>query len=186
MHDSTLANYIRNGIAFLGLASSEPYCWWRENLFHQVNLSALEEIASDVHFTIALGTPGVWTRIEEVRERLFVEPDERNVASKVNFLSRLYSAFVYPRDSVMRSLVERLPHDFTERRICEYYYCGDRFRHIRNAIAHGHVDFCEDNDNVVLRDREWSEHCPCRVLLLDSMITVDIFVGIFERKRGRR
>ena len=126
--------------------------------------------------------------IEESKVFGALPSDFRNVISKVNLLSRLYGAFVYPRDTVMSALVERLPKDSAERRLCAAYFTDQEseYRHIRNAVAHGHIDFCDESDETILNDRAWRTRISCRRLLLDSLIVGDIICAIYQRVGGIR
>jgi hypothetical protein len=179
---------IREGIEFLSLNSSDPYRYWHDRLFDRVCPSVLEEVTKDVHFVLAQGLPGVWNMIEQSKVFEALPSDFQNVISKVNLLSRLYGALVYPRDTVMSALVERLPRDSAERLLCTAYFTdkASEYWHIRNAVAHGHVDFCDETDEAILIDRSWRTSISCRRLLLDSLIVADIMATIFERVRGMR
>ena len=186
MTDSVMTAYICEEIQCLNLNDRGPYRWWHQGLFERIPVSLLKEVTTDNHFVLALGIPGAWNLVEHAEEFRDLPGDMRNVLSKVNLLSRLYAAFVYPRDTVMDALIKRLPEDSAERRVCTAYFKEAEYRHIRNALAHGNIDFRDESDEAILTDRDWTECIACRRLLLDSRIIVDVISSIFERVKGIR
>lgn len=174
----TILEHIHAGIAHLGLGSTDPYNYVDDQIFRGGASTDLAPIILDTHFQVALGTCGVWNKVKQSRESLFREADQRDVASKIELLSRLYAAFVYPRDAVMGALIQALPADSKEREICTYYF-GDAFRHIRNSIAHGAVDFLDD-DKLRFNDRDWEGDFCAKRLLLDTYVVTFIFMRLYE------
>ena len=190
MPDSDIKKFISDGIKLFGLNDKEPYQSWHDNLFEGISPELLSNVVRDDHFVFVLGVHGVWNKFDSVWRSW--SSDLRNVASKVRFMSFLYSSFVYPRDEIMNALIERLPDNSLERGICSTIFTvkDNEYWHIRNAIAHGHIDFSDDTDEVIVKDnykkKRWEQRYECGRLFLDSLIITDIFRCIFERVRRIR
>lgn len=175
-------DWLRQGIAQLGLGEIMPYASWRPGLFGNVQPQDLREVILDNHITFILGSLVGWRMVcDAARGRT---GDEPFVLQSSAFLWLLYACFVYPRDSVLRTLTERLPNNTNENQLCRHLMSpNSAYRHIRNAIAHGNVEFASSGKTVCMQDNNWSAEFDNERLALDALLVVDLFASAFERMR---
>lgn len=178
----TSNEWIAHEIRRLGVTADEPYVWWTPDICRDVPQCVASEVLNDDRFEIAVGSTVLWRDVSSAN--VGSSRDEyRDAILRVLYVSVFYACLVFPRERDFRALCERLPQDSAARRVLEFYTSRTDYRHIRNAIAHGNIDFSANGCELTLVDRKWERTISVHRLFLDCMMLSDVLQGAFEKAR---
>jgi len=177
----TSAEWIEHEIKCLDLSETAPYSWWAPTLFRSIDSEIPEKVMGEERFVLTVGSTILWR--DALRNMTIGCPAFADAIRRVLHLALFYACLVFPRErdiKPLRKLVRKKSH---EERLLDWY-SGNEYRHIRNAIAHGNIEFDQDAECkfINLEDRKWTKTVPIDRLILDCMILSEVFVVLFEKR----
>jgi hypothetical protein len=171
---------IQKLIEELELEREEPYDNWNPNLFEDVTAGDIPD-SVDARLTNIALTIGTWERVEKTIDMWGSEQQVLSSVYTARLVTEMYLCLVYPRETAMKNLADRLPYDSPEWEICTCFSRRDSdYRHIRNSLAHGR--FTIFPESIIFHADDWQEELSLERVRLDCYIVFDIFMSAYSAK----